>query len=221
MPIDVVYLREPHNSAARLERRILLRLAIICAVLGLPRSAGASVVSASVEQLHAALLQIMKAGKLTPFQQRYNVLAPVIDRTFDLDDILKISIGPPWVGLPPEQQAALKEAFRRYTIATYVSNFDNFTGQRFEIQPALMAAGEDQVVQTRIVPNSGEAHRLDYVMRQIGGTWKVLDVLADGSISRVAVQRSEMRAVLANGGGPALLDRLQKKAAEMSGGQLR
>jgi hypothetical protein len=35
----------------------------------------------------------------------------------------------------------------------------------------------------------------------------------------VAVQRSEMRTPLTNGGGPALLDRLQKKTAEMSGGQ--
>jgi hypothetical protein len=36
----------------------------------------------------------------------------------------------------------------------------------------------------------------------------------------VAAQRSEIRAVLATGGGLALLDRLQKKTAEMSGGQL-
>jgi phospholipid transport system substrate-binding protein len=76
-------------------------------------------------------------------------------------------------------------------------------------------------VQTRIVPASGESHRLDYVMRQLGGTWKVVDVLANGSISRVAVQRSEMRSPLANGGVPALLDRLQRKTADMSGGQLR
>jgi len=219
--MDFVYLTERHNSAARLERRILLRLAIFSALMGWPRGAGASAVSASIEQLHAALLQIMKAGQLTPFQQRYDTLAPVIDRTFDLDGILRISVGPRWATLPPEQQAALEEAFRRYTIATYVSNFDNFTGQRFEIDPGPIAAGDDQIVQTRIVPRSGEAHRLDYVMRQIGGTWKVVDVLADGSISRVATQRSEMRAVLANGGGPALLERLQKKAAEISGGQLR
>jgi len=220
--MDVFNLRERRSSAAPLERRNLLRFAIpvLIVATGLPRGAVASAVSASVEQLHAALLQVMKAGKSAPFRQRYDVLAPVIDRTFDLEDILKISVGPRWVGLPPELQAALKEAFRRYTIATYVSNFDSFSGQRFEIQPGSMAAGADQIVQTRIVPASGEAHRPDYVMRQAGGAWKVVDVLADGSISRVAVQRSEIRAVLANGGGPALLERLQKKTTEMSGGQL-
>lgn len=76
------------------------------------------------------------------------------------------------------------------------------------------------MVQTRIVPASGESHHLDYVMRQVGGTWKVVDVLADRSISRVAVQRSKMRSPLANGGVPALLERLQRKTVEMSGGQL-
>jgi phospholipid transport system substrate-binding protein len=220
--MGVADIKERHNSTAPLARRVLSSLAVvlIIAVLSLPRGATASGVSAPVEQLHVALLQVMKAGNLTPFRQRYDALAPVIDRTFDLEDILKIAVGPRWAGLPPEQQAALKEAFRRYTVATYISNFDNFTGQRFEIQPGMLAAGADQIVQTRIVPASGEAHRLDYVLRQAGGAWKVVDVLADGSISRVAAQRSEIRAVLATGGGLALLDRLQKKTAEMSGGQL-
>jgi phospholipid transport system substrate-binding protein len=147
------------------------------------------------------------------------MLASVIARTFDLDGILESSVGPRWATLPPEQQSALKEAFRRYTIAIYVTNFDTFSGQRFEVQPNSVPTGGDQIVQTRIVPAAGEAHRLDYVLRQVGGSWKVVDVLADGSISRVAVQRSEMRTPLTNGGGPALLDRLQKKTAEMSGGQ--
>ena len=129
------------------------------------------------------------------------------------------SVGPHWAALTPEQQSALKGAFRRYTIATYVDNFDSFSGQRFEVQPGSTAAGNDQIVRTRIVPASGEAHVLDYVMRQTGGTWKVVDVLADGSISRVAVQRSEMRSLLAKGGAPALLDKLQQKAAELSDGQ--
>jgi phospholipid transport system substrate-binding protein len=212
----------PRESGVLLERRALLRLAVVStiAALGLPAGAIASAMTAPVEQLYAALPQVMKAGKATPFPQRYDFLAPVIDRIFDLENILRTSVGPNWAALPLEQQAALREAFRRYTIATYVANFDDFSGQRFEIQPGTTTAGADQIVQTTIVPASGELHRLDYVVRQIGGAWKIVDVLADGSISRVAVQRSEIRSVLANGGGPALLSRLQTKTAEMSGGRL-
>jgi phospholipid transport system substrate-binding protein len=213
----------PFADCCRVARRHLLCL-VLLRVVARPESArGASAFAATapIEQFYVALSAVMKAGKTTPFRQRYDSLAPVIDQTFDLEQILGNSVGPRWAALPSDQQSALKEAFRRYTIAVYVANFDSFSGQRFEVQPASTAVGEEQIVQTRIVPASGEPHRLDYVMRQVGGTWKVVDVLADGSISRVAVQRSEMRSPLANGGVPALLDRLQRKTADMSGGQLR
>jgi ABC-type transporter MlaC component len=58
-------------------------------------------------------------------------------------------------------------------------------------------------------------------MRQEGGGWKVVDVLADGAVSRVAAQRSEMRSVLADGGGVGLLVSLRQKTAELSGGILQ
>jgi len=221
LPLNLLRVKECGSSAPLVGRRFVLRVVLFSVVtaLGSSRSSGASATTAPIEQLYAALQTVMKAGKTAPFRQRYDVLAPVIVRTFDLDGILESSVGPRWTTLPSEQQSALKEAFRRYTIAIYVTNFDSFSGQRFEVQPSSVAAGGDQIVPTRIVPASGEAHRLDYVMRQVGGTWKIVDVLADGSISRVAVQRSEMRTPIANGGGPALLDRLQKKTAEMSGGQ--
>jgi phospholipid transport system substrate-binding protein len=208
-------------SASLIGRRVILGVALFCvaASLGAYHSSGAPATTAPIEQLYTALQTVMKAGKAAPFRQRYDMLAPVIARTFDLDGILENSVGPRWATLPPEQQSALKDAFRRYTIAIYVTNFDTFSGQRFEVQPNSVPTGGDQIVQTRIVPAAGEAHRLDYVLRQVGGSWKVVDVLADGSISRVAVQRSEMRTPLTNGGGHALLDRLQKKTAEMSGGQ--
>jgi phospholipid transport system substrate-binding protein len=75
-------------------------------------------------------------------------------------------------------------------------------------------------VQSRIVPISGEATELGYVMQQTGADWKVVDVLAAGSISRVAVQRSDFRRVLSNGGGDALVASLQRKITDLSGGTL-
>jgi hypothetical protein len=46
-------------------------------------------------------------------------------------------------------------------------------------------------------------------------------VLAEGSISRVAAQRSEMRSVLADGGGAGLLVSLRQKTSDLSGGILQ
>jgi phospholipid transport system substrate-binding protein len=58
-------------------------------------------------------------------------------------------------------------------------------------------------------------------MRQGSGGWKVVDVLVDGAISRVAAQRSEMRSMLAVSGGAGLLVRLRQKTADLSGGILQ
>ena len=210
-------------SVTPLDRRMLLRLALYGAavVLGLPRAAIASETTAPVEQLHAGLIEIMKAGKSASFRQRYDKIAPVIGRTFDLEAIVRQVVGLRWASLPAEQQAALTDAFRRYTIASYVANFDGYYGERFELLPTITAVGNDRVVQTRIVSASGQAHVLAYVMRQTTGGWRVVDVLADGSVSRVAAQRSEVRSVLADGGGPGLLVSLRRKTAELSGGILQ
>jgi len=77
------------------DSRAVLRLALasIALALGLGR-AGASEVTTPVEQLHAGLMAIMKAGKTAPFRQRYDMIAPVIGRTFDLEVILRQVIGP-------------------------------------------------------------------------------------------------------------------------------
>jgi phospholipid transport system substrate-binding protein len=210
-------------SVATLNRRMLLRLALCwtAVAFGTAPVAAASEMTAPVEQLHNGLIEIMKAGRAAPFRQRYDKIAPVIDRTFDLEAIVRQVIGLRWTSLPGDQQATLTDAFRRYTIASYVANFDGYSGERFELVPAVTAVGNDRVVQTRIVSGSGQAHVLAYVMRQSGGGWRIVDVLADGSISRVAAQRAEIRSVLADGGGTGLLVSLRRKTAELSGGILQ
>jgi phospholipid transport system substrate-binding protein len=210
-------------SLAGPDRRTFLRhaLYVTAALLGAGSPAIGSEMTAPIEQLHSGLIEIMKAGKAVPFRQRYDKIAPVIGRTFDLEVIVRQVVGPRWATLPPDQQGALGEAFRRYTIASYVSNFDDYSGERFEVLPSVTAVGDDRVVKTQIVTASGQAHVLAYVMRQTGGGWRIVDVLADGSISRVAAQRSEIRSVLSDGGGPGLLVSLRRKTAELSGGILQ
>ncbi|HEY4174101.1 MAG TPA: ABC transporter substrate-binding protein [Rhodopila sp.] len=182
------------------------------------RAADAAAAIAPIQQLIGGLQQVMKAGMGASFSQRFAMLAPVIDRTFDLTAILRESVGAPWASLPANQQAMLTEAFRRYTVATYVNGFDSSDGTRFEVQPQTRAVGNQQVVQTKIIPKSGDSHELDYVMRDGGSGWRAVDVLADGSISRVAVQRSDFRRLLAQGGAQALVASLRSKSADLSDG---
>src|SRR5215472_15920675 len=119
------------------DRRSLLRLALGLAALwaACERADAAMEVTAPVEQLHAGLMAIMKAGKTASFRQRYEMIAPIIGRTFDLDTILRQTIGARWTALPAHQQTSLEDAFQRYTIASYVANFEGYSDERFEIAP--------------------------------------------------------------------------------------
>ena len=207
-------------------RRMILTLAL--AVFGpaalppgaaaLPPAAAADdPVLAPANQLIDGLLRIMKAGRETPFAQRFSMLAPVIDQSFDLPMILGQSVGASWQTMPADQQAALLQAFRRYTVASYVNVFNNFNGQRFLVNPETRLVGNEQVVRTQIIPVTGQGHDLDYVMHQGPAGWQIVDVLADGAISRVAVQRSDFRALIRRGGPAGLAQNLEAKSANLAG----
>ncbi len=175
----------------------------------------------AVQSFNAALLGVMKASGSTPFARRYAALQPVVDQTFDLDAILRVSVGPHWATMSAEQQAALSAAFRRYTVANFVANFDSYSGEAIETLAGQQSLPNgDQVVATRITSPSGTPTALSYVMRQTPAGWKAVDVLAEGSISRVATQRSDFRNLLSNGGGAALVTSLDNKVATLSGGSL-
>jgi phospholipid transport system substrate-binding protein len=203
-------------------RRTLLRLSLSLIALIATAEAGHAApppeLAGPVEDLYAALLTAMKAGKTTDFADRFAIIAPTLDRALDLPGILAMSVGPRWSSISAEDRAALAEAFRRFTISSYVVRFDMFNGQRFEVLPDVRTIGDERVLHTRIVRTTGEPRVLDYVMRQEGGRWKVVDVLSDGSISEIAVLRSDFRHILADGGAPALLASLNRKSAELSGG---
>jgi phospholipid transport system substrate-binding protein len=211
----------------RIGRRSLLGLAIAASASAVAwHEASAATANdagaiAPIQQLEAALLASMKEGRNIAFAQRYEMLAPVVEQTFDLDAVLAASIGLIWGTLPSDQQAQLLSAFRRYTVASYAANFNNYTGQSFQVSPTVRSvANGDVVVQTKIVANDGTPTQFDYVMRNGPSGWKAVDVLADGSISRVAVQRSDFRHLLRSGGAPALMEGLQHKVASLSGGML-
>jgi phospholipid transport system substrate-binding protein len=202
-------------------RRTLLGATLLAAV-GLPLTARAvdpTALVAPIQQLYDGLLEIMHAGRTVPFQQRFDTLAPKVDNAFDLDTVLQVSVGPVWATLPPNQRATLEAAFRRYTIASYVNSFDHYNGQHFEVSPQVrdLPNGEKEAF-TRIIPRSGDPHTLDYVMRQTPHGWRAVDVLLDGTISRVAVQRSDFRSLLNRGGAEALAKSLEEKTADLSAG---
>ena len=170
-----------------------------------------------IAAFNAALLAGMRAGRAAPFASRAAALRPSVERAFDLPAILQASVGPRFAGFTEVARRTLLDAFTAFTVATWAGNFDTHGGETFEVSPQTRAIGDDQVVSTRIVPATGEPTRLDYVMRKGANGWKAIDILLNGTISRVAVQRSDFRALVAGGDPAPLLASLRARAASLAG----
>jgi phospholipid transport system substrate-binding protein len=176
--------------------------------------------TAPVEALNQALIAIMKAGDSTPFLKRFQMLAPTVDQVFDLARILRVSVGAYWSTLPAAQQQKLQQVFRSFIVATYVANFHSYNDEVSSVSPTTRAVGAQQVVASTLGKPSGDSLRIDYVMGQSGSGWKIQDILLDGTISRVAVQRSDFASLLSDGNASRLIASLEQKVSTLSSGAI-
>ena len=203
-----------------ISRRLLLILPL--AILGGQRLAAADAAAAPValvERLYATLLAVMKEAKKLSFDERYKRLAPAIEQAFDLGLMTRIAIGPGWAQIAADQQQRLTDVFSRYTISVYANRFDDFGGERFEVDAKPTASPNGVIVGSRILKANGEPVPLNYLMRQDGsGAWKVIDVYLSGTISELATRRSEFSTVLQRGGADALVQLIEQRSAALRAG---
>jgi phospholipid transport system substrate-binding protein len=188
-----------------------LCLALIVAV-GLFTSGWAAVPNPQdqVRGFYGVLLGTMRDGRTLGESGRYARLAPAIDRTFDIPTMTRLAIGPAWGTLSPAQQQQLLGAFAHYIAATYADRFDTYSGEQLQVT-GERPRGTDVMVQTTIAKSNGEATKLDYLMRQDQGSWRISDVYLDGTISQLAVHRSEFHSILQREGVDGLVMALNRK----------
>ncbi|MGB6603750.1 MAG: ABC transporter substrate-binding protein [Steroidobacteraceae bacterium] len=186
---------------------------LLCVVLqlwvaGSTYAAASDPAAAQVQTLTDALLRSMRAGAALSMTERYRDLEPAIERAFALPLVARLSVGPDWIKFSPDQQQTLVAAFTRYTVANYAHNFRDFDGQKFEIDDVL-SRGADKIVRTQIISPHDAPVTLLYRMREVDGTWKVIDVISNG-VSALVLHRSDFAAAIAAGGAPELVAYLNK-----------
>ena len=200
----------------RINRLAQMVLASLCFILMLtvaaltPRAATGSDPQEVVRGFYGVLLTNMRDGRILGASGRFARLAPAVDRIFDIPAMTRLAVGTAWTKLDVAEQQRLIDAFRHYVAATYADQFDTYSGEQLQVT-GERPHGADVVVQTRIVKANGEATRLDYLMRQDQGGAHVSDVYFDGSISQLAVHRSEFHSILQREGIDGLVLALNRK----------
>ena len=168
-----------------------------------------------VQRFQAALIGAMKQAATLGFKGRYETLAPAVRESFDLFAMTKVSTGRYWKKLSAEERDKLVAIFSDLTIATYADRFDGYSGQVFETLSEEPFLKDMRIVKTRIIKNSGEPVKLNYVLRPVKGTWRIIDIHLKGSISQLAVRRAEFTSVLRRKGFASLITTLKKKISRL------
>jgi phospholipid transport system substrate-binding protein len=169
--------------------------------------------AAPVARLNEAIIDLMKAAEAkTPIRTRLDQFLPALRQTFDLETTLRVAAAPYFDRAQEAERQALLDAFARRSAAQYVDRFTGYKGETIEIAGQRPGPRNTVLVDTRINRRNDEPVLLSYVLRQREGRWGIVDVLLDGNVSQLAVQRSDYANTLRTGGLPALTRELQAYA---------
>ncbi|MDO9710797.1 ABC transporter substrate-binding protein [Paracraurococcus lichenis] len=195
-------------------RRTLLLLAALAPLPALAQGSPAAV----IEGFNATLLAVMKDAQRLGLRGRAQRLRPAMEQAFNLPAMTRISVGPAWTQIPPAGQQSLVQAFSDWSIATFAHRFDGFSGESFRIEGENTLQSGDRLVRTQLVRPADQPVALNYLMRESGGAWRVVDVYLEGTVSELASRRAEFTTLLREGGAPRLEAELRRRTETLLGG---
>ena len=198
-------------------RSILGILPVGVALAALPISASRAATPAvdTIKSFYDTLLSVMQQAKALGLKGRYEKLDPAIHRAFNLPLMTRLSVGPDWQKLSPEEQKSLTAAFSDLSVSTYAARFDGYSGEHFDVDPNPAPTSGGVIVNTKLVQSNGEPVQLNYLMRDGDAGWQILDVFLKGTVSELATRRPEFSTVLRRDGAQALVQLIQTRAADL------
>jgi phospholipid transport system substrate-binding protein len=195
---------------------VVLLMTVALATPSLSAAPGDPEVQKPIDTLDAALLETMKAGATLDFAARVRKLDPVIRGAFDLPYMAQIMAGRFWAKIPDADRTRYIDAFSRWTVASYASNFKGYDGETFEIV-GQEDTGKTIWVRTRLNLPGKDPISLNYVMHRNGANaWQAADIYYNGSISEVARRRSEFQEVIAAKKVDGLITMLEEKTRQLA-----
>lgn len=202
-----------------LASRLLARLAIaaIFALCALPAKAGPA--GDLIAKLNESFIAAMQQGPELGYEGRHALLEPVVGEAFDFALMARVTAGRFWKEFSDDQKALLVDRFRAYSLAAYAARFKAFSGESFEILGEEPKPQNTILVQNQIRLPEGEPIRIDYLVQDQGGLFKIIDIFVRSSISEVAVRRSDFTETLEREGFDALIVRLELAVDDFAAGK--
>lgn len=200
-------------------RRLARLLLILLATLQ-PATVRAGSASDVIRTLNAAFIHTMQQAATLGYTGRYQALAPVLADAYDFAEMARVSTGRHWRELTEPQRAQLVEAFTAYSTATYAARFNGYSGEKFDVLGEEQAPAGAVRVNNQIQQSSSDPIRIDYLLKEKDGQWRIVDVYLKSSISELALRRSEFTDLLGAKGFDGLMDKLRTAVKDLESGAL-
>src|SRR4051812_18705759 len=151
---------------------------------------------ATIATLHRGLVELAAQKPNATVEERYRALVPLIEATHDLPYIAEFALRRQWPMLSAADRERFVVAFERLSVATYASRFKNVTAATFASTASAAAADNGRMqVATQIARPNAAAVSLEYLLQQHDGSWKIINIVADG-VSDLALKRAEYQRIL-------------------------
>jgi len=161
----------------------------------------------------------MREGEQLGFSGRVEFLSPTVNRTHDIELIIKTILGATlWHELDEMQQDLIIETFRQLSIATYAGQFKAYSGEQFKFIEQRDLPREQKLVRSQLIKGEGGIVNFDYVLHRPAEQWLIINILFDG-VSDLAIKRSEYRSIMQREGFQPLFDMLKIKITEAEDGE--
>jgi phospholipid transport system substrate-binding protein len=170
---------------------------------------------ATIATLHRGLVELAAQKPNASVEERYRALVPLIEATHDLPYIAEFALRRQWPMLSAADRERFVAAFERLSVTTYASRFKNVTAATFASTASAASADNGRMqVATQIARQNAAAVSLEYLLQQREGSWKIINIVADG-VSDLALKRAEYQRILAGGTLDDLIKELDAQTARL------
>jgi phospholipid transport system substrate-binding protein len=145
-------------------------------------------------------------------EQRRAAVRKISESIFDYQDTARRSLAQHWNDRTPEEQREFVQLFADLLERAYFSKIDHYQGEKVKYG-AETIDGDEGLVKTTIVTNSGTDVPVDYRMHLVNGRWLVYDVVIEG-VSLVSNYRAQFNKIIRTESYQALVKKLRAKDSE-------
>ncbi|HVB81171.1 MAG TPA: ABC transporter substrate-binding protein [Candidatus Binataceae bacterium] len=167
----------------------------------------------TVNQVVNKSLPVLR-DKGTPLPQRRRQLRDLLENHFDFADMARIALGYHWRGLSAVQRSQFTKLFTAFIESAYLDKIQDYAGQDVAVLGQNSEGQGYARVRSQIVQSGKQPIKVDYLLRELDGDWKIYDVTVD-AISIVANYRNQFNRVINDQGFDKLMANMRAKQQQL------